>query len=202
MTTNKYCICLGISIVHIKNLILAGSNFTLWVLSIKRVNRVKYLLIWILSLLLTGAGSPTIYVRSTECFEYFDLRKLSFFLKNVETLLVIINLWQQLKITGSKIKLLIHGYYFYLTEIRRKQYFDHLTGKRLPFALGRLAQHRRNQCLIGRTYENRSLIFRYHTFLNCWPAEAGAGCLSRPAALVVEYQNIYGITSLVIICNL
>ena len=91
-----------------------------------------------------------------------------------------------MKITGSKIKLLIHGYYFYLTETRRKQYFDHITGKRLPFAFGRLGQNRRNQCLIGRTYENHSLIFRTHTFLNCWPAEAGAGCLSRPVCRIIE----------------
>ena len=36
-------------------------------------------------------------------------------------------LLQEVKMTRSKIKPLIHGYYFYLTEIRRKQYFDHLT---------------------------------------------------------------------------
>ena len=42
-------------------------------------------------------------------------------------LLVIIDHWQQVKISGSKIKPLIHCYYFYLKEIRIKQYFDHLT---------------------------------------------------------------------------
>ena len=42
-------------------------------------------------------------------------------------LYVIIDHWQQVKISGSKIKPLIHCYYFYLTEIRIKQYFDHLT---------------------------------------------------------------------------
>ena len=46
--------------------------------------------------------------------------------------------YQQVKMIGSKIKPLIHGYNSYLTEIRRKQYFDHFTVWRLNGSNGNL----------------------------------------------------------------